>query len=327
MVEAFVDRCQAGVHVAILLDAHGSSNVPEDYVERLKTADCKVVPDFRPLRFWRVGPSNLRNHRRIVVVDGRVGFTGGYGIDEMWMGNGRMKDKWRETNARLEGPVVRQLQAVFLEHWREATGTLLGGTEYYPYPPATVTDAPARVQVVSSSPYRDNFSLYTVFLHAILSAQRSILIATPYLLPGEQMTRALVEAVQRGVKVMVLVPAVIAEAWIEYLVQETQREAFGPLLDGGVQLYEYHPGLLHTKVMIIDDVWATVGSTNLDNRSMGLNDELNIICYDESIAKRLEATFFDDFAHSRKITRDRLRTRGWLGRFLGFLVMPLQDHL
>jgi cardiolipin synthase len=124
-----------------------------------------------------------------------------------------------------------------------------------------------------------------------------------------------------------MVPAIITEVWIEYLVQETQREIFAPLLAGGVELYEYYPGLLHTKVMTIDGIWATVGSTNLDNRSMGLNDELNIICYDESVAKRLERDFFEDLALSRKITPEQLGTRGWLGRILGFLALPLHNHL
>jgi cardiolipin synthase len=326
IIQAFVERCKVGVRVAVLLDAHGSSEVPTNYIDALRSAGCRVVPDFRPLRFWQPRRSNLRNHRRIVVVDGRIGFTGGYGIDEMWMGDGRTKGRWRETNVRLEGPIVQQLQAAFSEHWLEATGELLGGQEFYPYPPIAVVDVPIRAQVVVSNPTRDNFALYALFLQAVSSAERSILISTPYLLPGEQMTRALFEAVQRGVQVTVLVPAVIREALIEYLVQESHREGFGELLHRGLQLYEYEPALLHTKTMVIDGIWATVGTANLDNRSMGMNDELNVVLYDDTVARRMEKTFLEDLAHARKIIPEHLGRRGWFSRFIGFLTRPFQNQ-
>ena len=315
-----------GIRASILLDAHGSDNLPEDYVERLNAAGCRLVADFRPLRPWNIERSNKRNHRRIVVVDGRVGFTGGYGIDETWKGNGRQKGRWRETNVRLQGPVVQQLQEAFIEHWREATGILLGGDEYFAYPAVAVKDIPVQAQVIRSSPTRDNYALYEVFLQAISSAQRSILISTPYLLPREQLAAALTQAVQRGVTVTALVPSVTREAWVEYVVQESQREQFGPLLDAGVRLYEYSPALLHTKAMVIDGVWSTIGSMNLDNRSMALNDELNVIFYNEQIAQRLQDILREDLTHSNKISREQLESRGWAGRLLGFLMSPLTDQ-
>lgn len=326
LVAVFEERCLAGVRAAILLDAHGSDNLPDDYVQRLKGAGCQVVPEFRPLRPWNLERSNNRNHRRIVVVDGRVGFTGGYGIDETWNGDGRTKGRWRETNVRLEGPVVQQLQEAFLEHWREATGMLLGGEEYLAYPAVAIRDVPVQAQIIRSSPTRDNYALYEVFLHAVSSAQRSILISTPYLLPDEQMTAALVEAVRRGVEVTVLVPSVIREAWVEYMVQESQREQFGPLLDAGIQIHEYSPALLHTKAMVIDGVWSTIGSTNLDNRSMALNDELNVLFYNDKIAQRLEDILREDLKHSHRLSREQLASRGWAGRLLGFMMSPLTDQ-
>lgn len=326
LVDALAERCRTGVRVAVLLDAHGSMDVPTEYVDTLKQAGCDIVPDFRPLRPWKLSTFNLRTHRRIVVIDGQVGFTGGYGIDDMWTGNGRTKGKWRETNVRVKGPIVQQLQAAFVEHWREATGVLLGGREYFPYPPIAVADLPTRAQVVWSSPYRDNFGMYALFLQAISSANHSILISTPYLLPGDQLTDALIEAVHRGVSVVVLVPGVTRDAGIEYVVHESQRDGFGTLLDGGIQLYEYDPALLHTKSMTIDGRWATVGSTNLDNRSMGINDELNLVVYDEGVTKRLEQVFVEDLSRSSKITREQLEDRGWLRRLLGFLTSPMKDH-
>src|SRR5512145_442862 len=133
IVEALVERCHEGVHVRMLLDAHGSKRLPERYIDALNTAGCAIVPDFRPLRLWNLERTNKRNHRRIVVVDGRVGFTGGFGVDDTWNGDGRTEGHWRETNVRLEGPIVQSLQEAFVEHWREATQVLLGGREYFPY--------------------------------------------------------------------------------------------------------------------------------------------------------------------------------------------------
>jgi cardiolipin synthase len=322
IVGAFVERCKAGVRVAILLDAHGADGLPERYIQNLRDAGCTLVSDFRPLRLWSLERTNKRNHRRIMVIDGRVGFTGGYGVDDTWSGNGRTEGRWRETNVRLQGPIVQSLQEAFVEHWREATSVLLGGKDYFPYPPVTVKDVPVLAQVVRSSPLQGNDAMYRVFLQAISSARTSILISTPYLLPGEQLTEALLDAVRRGVRVRVLIPSVVKSSGVEFVTQASQREAFGALLDGGVQLHEYSPALLHTKMMIIDGTWATVGSTNLDNRSMAMNDELNVMFYDRTIAKRLEEVFAADVAYSHKVSREQLENREWLHRALGVLLSP-----
>jgi cardiolipin synthase A/B len=322
IVGAFVERCKAGVRVAILLDAHGSDGLPERYIQNLRDAGCKLVSDFRPLRLWSLERTNKRNHRRIMVIDGRVGFTGGYGVDDTWSGNGRTEGRWRETNVRLQGPIVQSLQEAFVEHWREATSVLLGGKDYFPYPPVTVKDVPVLAQVVRSSPLQGNDAMYRVFLQAISSARTSILISTPYLLPGEQLTEALLDAVKRGVRVRVLIPSVVKSSGVEFVTQASQREAFGALLHGGVQLHEYSPALLHTKMMIIDGTWATVGSTNLDNRSMAMNDELNVMFYDRTIAKRLEEIFAADVAYSHKVSREQLENQEWLHRALGILLSP-----
>lgn len=322
IVGAFVERCKAGVRVAILLDAHGSDGLPERYIQNLRDAGCILVSDFRPLRFWSLERTNKRNHRRIMVIDGRVGFTGGYGIDDTWSGNGRTEGRWRETNVRLQGPIVQSLQEAFVEHWREATSVLLGGKDYFPHPSVTVKDVPVLAQVVRSSPLQGNDAMYRVFLQAISSARTSILISTPYLLPGEQLTEALLDAVRRGVRVRVLVPSVVKSSGVEFVTQASQREAFGALLEGGVQLHEYSPALLHTKMMIIDGTWATVGSTNFDNRSMAMNDELNVMFYDRTIAKRLEEIFAADIAYSHKVSREQLENQEWLHRALGVLLSP-----
>jgi cardiolipin synthase A/B len=322
IIAGLTDRCRAGVRVAMLLDAHGSDGLPDRYIDALQAAGCSIVPNFRPLRVWSLERTNKRNHRRIMVVDGRVGFTGGYGIDDTWNGDGRTAGRWRETNVRLEGPIVQSLQEAFVEHWREATGVLLGGKEYFPHPPVEVKDLPVHVQVVRSSPLQGNDAMYRVFLQAIASARRSIFISTPYLLPGEQLTEALLEASRRDVRVRVLIPSVENGSGVEYVTQASQRDGFGALLDGGIQLHEYSPALLHTKMMTVDGIWATVGSTNLDNRSMAMNDELNVMFYDEATAHRLEDIFVEDIAHSSKLSHQQLETREWSQRALSVLLSP-----
>ena len=325
LVEGFIDRCRAGVRVSILLDAHGSGDVPPRYVSALREAGCDIVPEFRPLSVWNFERSNHRNHRRILVVDGRIGITGGYGVDDAWSGDGRTKDQWRDTDVWLEGPAVQDLQAAFIEHWKEATGVLLGGEEYFPWPPVEVKDEPVRAQVVRSAPTRDNFAIHRTFLQAISAAQRTIYISTPYLFPGDQLAEALKRAVARGVEVRILVPSVVRSSGVEFITQASQRIGFGELLDAGITLNEYEPALLHTKTMVIDGCWATIGSTNFDNRSMAMNDELNVILYDRDIARHLEGIFLEDLRLSKTIDRAQLRERPLVGKWLGLLTSPLHD--
>jgi len=326
IMHAIAERCREGVRASVLLDAHGSASLPDRYVRELRSAGCDIVPDFRPLRPWSLERTNKRNHRRILVIDGHVGFTGGYGIDDTWNGDGRTKGRWRETNVRLEGPVVQQLQEAFVEHWHEATGVLLGGKDYFPHEPVAVRDAPARTQVVRSSPLRDNHAMHRLFRQAIRSARTSVLISTPYLVPDDELTQELHDAGERGVTVRVLVPSLVNGEGVEYVTQATQREEFAKFLEAGSHMNEYAPALLHTKMMIVDGRWATVGSTNFDNRSMAMNDELNVVFYEEPVARRLEGIFLEDLDHSRKITTENLKRRPWVARLLGMLTSPVRDY-
>ena len=324
-VKAFAERCRAGVEVKILLDGHGSRSVPSTYVERLQAAGCSVSM-FRPMRPWAIDKSNYRDHRRVFVIDGRIAFTGGYAIDDLWAGDGRTKGRWRETNVRITGPAVHQMQAAFVEHWLEATGTLLGGSGYFPEDDRVNRRGGTRAQIVTSSPQRKDYGLYLLFLQAVAAAQRSIVISTPYLFPTSQLGTILKDAAKRGVAISILIPSVTTDAGVEYVVQETHRELFDSLLGVGVKLYEYRPALLHTKMMVIDGAWATVGSTNFDNRAMAINDELNIVVYDAAVASRLEATFAEDLTYARPLTRDSLKNRSWLGRIIGKSTYPLKDQ-
>ena len=266
IAEALADRCRAGVRAHILLDGFGTIQMPAEYRETITRAGCQVA-SFRPLSPLSLlaavgfGSANKRNHRRILVVDGRIGFTGGSGVSPKWMGDGRTKGHWRDTDVRVEGPVVASLQGAFVENWLDATNDVLGGESYFPRPPR-----PGSVfaQIVRSSPAGGSFSMYTMFLLAISSARRSIYVTNPYFLPDARMTQALIDAPGRGVRVVVLLPGAIDNN----IVRQASRSKFGELLKAGVEIYEYQAGLLHAKVMTVDGIWATIGSTNLDSRKI-----------------------------------------------------------
>ena len=317
---ALAERCRAGVTVHVLLDAVGTLMMPWEYREWMTAAGCQVAT-YRPLKPWTIDRANYRNHRRVLVVDGRVGFTGGSGTSGKWSGDGRRKGYWRDTDIRVEGPVVEQLQGAFAENWLETTGVALGGSEYFPRP--GVTPGAVAAQVVRSSPAGGSVGTYTMFLLAMASARRSIYITNPYFVPDEKMAETLLQAAQRGVRVVLLLPGAIDHN----IVRQASRSQLGRLLKGGVEVYEYGAALLHAKTMVIDGTWATVGSTNLDRRSFELNEELNLVVYDAGIARRLEQVFEKDLAESRQITYERWRNRSLLSRALEILSLPIRDQL
>jgi cardiolipin synthase len=322
---AFSERCRAGVRAHILIDNQGSQNIPDQIPEMMRDAGCHVE-FFRKVEApqiflpWRLLKYNYRNHRRVLVIDGRVGFTGGYGISEAWTGDGRTENYWRETNARVEGPVVKYLQAAFTESWLEATGALLGGDGYFPRlePRGKVS-----AQMVKSSPIGGSFQNYMLFLLSITSAKKSILITNPYFIPDDTMIDALVKAAARGVRVVVLVPGKI-DHQITY---RASRSNYGRMLLGGVQIFEYMAALMHAKTMVVDGVWATVGSTNFDNRSFALNEELNLTVYDSGLARRLEEAFEQDLKYSRKITYEEWSSRGIGERIYEIFAFPVKEYL
>jgi cardiolipin synthase len=323
--QAFSDRCRAGVRAHILIDNQGSQHIPEQIPAMMRDAGCHVeffrrVEAQQVFLPWKLFKYNYRNHRRVLVIDGRVGFTGGYGISQPWTGDGRTENHWRETNARVEGPVVKYLQAAFTESWLEATGILLGGDGYFPHlePRGKVS-----AQMVKSSPIGGSFQNYMLFLLSISSAKKSILITNSYFIPDDTMIDALLKAAARGVRVVVLVPGKI-DHQITY---RASRSNYGRMLLGGIQIYEYMASLMHAKTMVIDGVWATVGSTNFDNRSFALNEELNLTVYDSGVARRLEEAFEQDLKYSRKITYEEWSSRGIGERIYEFFAFPVKEYL
>ena len=325
LAEAFAERCRAGLTVKLLLDSHGGGKIPEDIPQLLTDAGCQLewfrrVRLFQFITPWELLNYNYRNHRRILVIDGTLGFTGGHGVAEEWTGDGRTDGKWRDTDVRVEGPIVQQLQAAFVESWRDTTGHILAGDLYFP-PLKSVGKVNA--QVVKSSPLGGTYESYMLLLLSISSARKSIHLSNPYFLPDERMQEALLEAVKRGVSVVVLTPGKIDHK----LVYWASRRGFEPLLLGGIQIYEYQVALMHAKTMVVDGVWAHVGTTNLDNRSFALNEEINLIAYDRAVAGELEKAFADDLKHSKRLTYEAWKARPWREKFLELFTIPLKEQL
>lgn len=325
LAQAFAERCRAGVKAEILLDSYGSAKAPPELIAVMKEAGCHVEY-FRRVEAegvifpWKLLHYNYRSHRRVLVIDGRIGFTGGYGISEAWTGNGRTPEHWRDTNARIEGPAVKFLQAAFAESWLETTGIAIGGDEYFP----RIEPLGDRTgQIVKSSPTGGGFQNYMLFLLSINSAKKSVLITNPYFIPDDVMTEALVKAATRGVRVVVLLPGEIDSQ----LTYSTSRSHYGPLLLGGVHIYEYKASLLHAKTIVVDGVWSTIGSTNFDNRSFALNQEINLTVYDRAIADRLEQIFQEDLKYSQRITYEQWRSRSLFERVIEMFAFPIREQL
>ena len=321
MADALAERCRAGVGVNVLVDAVGSPAMPRALRTRLSRSGCHFA------RYHSVNPFalkrfNHRNHRRILVVDGRIGFTGGTGVGEKWTGDGRQSGHWRQTDVRLEGPIVRDLQAAFAENWRDATGVLLTGDAYFPEPERRGDLA---IQSVKSSPASGAAEAYLLFLLAIDAARTSIKLTNPYFVPDAQMARALAAAAGRGVDVTVITAGAVG-GMLDRLVRKASQAHFGHALDAGVKIHEYGPAMLHAKTMVVDDQWVSIGSANLDNRSFAINNELNVTVLDREIARRLTTVFEEDLKYTTLVTREQ-----WAWHRLGYLfylpLVPLRDQL
>jgi cardiolipin synthase A/B len=332
MVAALADACRRGVKVHVLLDSFGSKGLSRPRRSQLEEAGCELawfgaIELLHLLPPWKLLSYNNRDHQRIVVVDGEIGFTGGFAISGTWMGNGRDPERWRETNARMRGPVVEELQAAFVKGWRETTGITLGGPDYFPRIPQ---QGGVVAQIVQSSPTSGASESYMMFLFAISTARRSIAITNPYFVIDAEMENALARAVERGVQVELLIPGRVgyeAFGMETSLVQHAGRNGLGDLLRAGIRVYEYRAARLHAKTMVVDGVWATIGSTNLDPRSFALNKELNLTVYDASVGARLEAVFEEDLRYSDALSYEAWGSRGLAARILELFAVPAKSQL
>ncbi len=299
---ALEERARAGVRVHLLIDWAGSHQVDQDDVERLRRAGVQVVM-YRPLRWYQLDRVNHRTHRKLLVVDGRIGFTGGMGVADQWLGHAEDREHWRDSHFQAEGPVVAQLQAAFMDDWFETRGEILDGPDYFPdLDPA----GKALAQVFHSSPAGGNGNLRLMYLLAIASASHRIEIGNSYFVPDQMTVDMLVEARRRGVEVEIIVPGPVLDA---QLVRRASKAMWGPMLEAGVRIYEYQPTMYHTKMIVVDDVWVSVGSTNLDDRSFRLNQEANLNVFSPAFGAGQAKVFAADRTRSRRITLEEWRHR------------------
>lgn len=306
--DALIGRARAGVPVHMIVDWFGLDDGGRAQLDRLREHGVQVEVYHRP-RPWRPRRSANRTHRRILVVDGRVGFTGGVCVADTWMGDADHKDHWRDIHFRVEGPAVSQLQAAFMDNWRDNRGTVLHGDRYFPPPDSA---GPMRVQVSWSAPDEGSENLRLTYLLALAAARERVLIQNPYFVPDDVVRQALIDARRRGVAVTVMLPHdSVTDARVT---QKSSRSRWGPLLEAGVELRLYQPTLLHQKVMIVDGLFVTAGSANFDYRSFRLNDEVNINVLDRALAAGLAAAFRDDLGRSEPYTLEHWNQRGALTR-------------
>ena len=294
--EALAERAQAGVKVNLILDAQGTQKMGRQNLERLRGAGVEVAkyhsilwPD--PRRY------NNRTHRKLLIVDGKIGFVGGVGIADLWAGNADSPQHWRDNHYKVTGPVVAQLQATFVTSWLKMRGEVLHGTDYFP--PLAGT-GPYLVQAIRSSARNENLDL--MYLLAIASAKTTLRIENAYFLPDDLMRKELTEAAKRGVKVEIVVPG---EKIDQKLVRLASKRHWPELLRVGVRIFEYQPTMVHVKLMIVDDIFVSVGSGNFDNRSIRLNDEANVDVLNSGFAAQQTRLFELDKKRSREVTLDR----------------------
>ncbi|HEY5610301.1 MAG TPA: cardiolipin synthase [Thermoanaerobaculia bacterium] len=305
--EALAERARAGVQVKLILDAVGSAPMSKSLVEFLR-ANGIDVEWYHPLRWYTLSRLNHRTHRKVLILDGCVGFTGGAGIADVWKGNADAPDHWRETQVRVEGPVVTQMQFGFMDNWVKSRGEILTGLQYFP---ALEPAGNTLTQVIKSSPSEGISTAKLLYIISIVSAKTAISITNAYFIPDNDTVRAFESAIRRGVEVRVIVPG----EWTDVpIVREASRLHYEMLLRKGIKIYEYQGTMMHAKTMVVDGMWGTIGSSNFDDRSFRLNDEINVNVYDEGIAAQLDAMFTEDLARSVEITPHRWGKRPLFAR-------------
>jgi len=307
--DALVARARAGVRVHVLLDWVGSAKMEQRYLDEMKQAGVEVERYHKP-NWSGLFRMNNRTHRKVLVVDGQIGFTGGVGIADQWRGDAQDSDHWRDTHFRVEGPVVAQMQSVFMDNWIKATGRVLHGELYFP---ALTSRGEQSAQMFSSSPTGGSESMHLMYLMALTAATRSIHLSNAYFVPDELAVKALVAAAQRGVKVQIITPGGDIDSEV---VRRASRARWGPLLEAGVLIAEYQPTMFHCKVLVVDELLVSVGSTNFDNRSFRLNDEANLNVLGAPFARQQVEIFQRDLQRSRPITLQAWQQRPWQEKVL-----------
>ncbi|GKS97202.1 phospholipase D-like domain-containing protein [Acidovorax sp. SUPP2825] len=300
--DALSERARAGVKVHVLLDWVGSSKMDESYFTEMKAAGVEIEKFHKP-HWYNLARLNNRTHRKLLVTDGLVGFTGGVGIAPAWTGNAQDPDHWRDSHYQVKGPAVAQMQATFLDNWLKVTGKVMHGEAYFP---AIAQSGTQKAQMFSSSPSSGSESMQLMYHLAITSSERSLDLSVAYFVPDDLTRQLMLDALARGVRIRLITPG---EHTDTETVKAASRATWGELLQAGAEIYEYEPTMYHCKVMIVDQLMVSVGSTNFDNRSFRLNDEANLNVYDAPFAQRQTVVFEDDLKRSRRVTH-----QDWLDR-------------
>ena len=318
--DALAERARAGVKVYVLLDWEGTKKMEQDWIDDMGRAGVDVRKYHTP-QWFKYRHLNHRTHRKLLIVDGRIGFTGGVGIADEWTGNAQDEKHWRDTHYRVEGPVVAQLQGAFADNWMQATGDVLHGDEYFPKPESR---GALRAQMFKSSVDGGAESLQLMYLLSIAAAARTIDLSMAYFIPDQHTLDHLDFALKRGVRVRIIVPGRHNDSW---MVRRASRSNWGRFLANGGELYEYEPTMFHCKVLVIDGLWTSVGSTNFDTRSFRLNDEANLNVYDKAFAERQTADFENDLKRARRVTYEEWKGRPWYDRVIDNVVAFFEPQL
>jgi cardiolipin synthase len=305
--EAFAEKAREGVEVKLLLDAIGSSTLGKEIFHILAAGGCQLAW-FRPIHWYTLHRANRRDHRKSLVIDGRIAFTGGAGLADHWLGAAANADEWRDIQVAITGPAALAQQSGFALNWLETTGEILSGERFFPEPRSEMgEDGGVKVQTILSSPALGAGSVGTMYLAALQCAKRELLIANPYFIPDARVIDMLAAARQRGVVVKLMVAGEHIDAW---WARQNSVRLYGRLLEAGVEIYEFLPTMLHQKTMLVDGVWATIGTANFDNRSFAMNEETNLCFHDGVVAAEVRAIFSADLKRCERIGLEAWRRRG-----------------
>jgi cardiolipin synthase len=320
------EQARAGVDVFFLYDAFGAQDLPRRYLDSLRAAGVKTA-EFRPLRWYALDRAQHRSHVRGIVIDGSVAYTGGFGLDDKWLGDGKAGGEWRETNARFGGLAATQLQAVFVAEWAEATGELLAWDRLLPSGGGPARDGPsraARAALLYSPAVTGSTTGERLLALAIASARRRLYVANAYFVPRSDYVRLLVDAARRGVDVRVLTNGPASDVRTTWL---ASRARYQSLLDAGVRIYEYRPTTMHAKTLVVDGLLSAVTTMNFDNRSLAYNNEVALLARDARLGARLDSLFLEDLHLADEIRLEDFRRRPWSARVLEWAASAVASFL
>ena len=321
--QILMDRARNGVRVLFLHDAFGSQDLPEEYFAELKSAGVETQV-FRPVHWYSVDKAAHRSHIRVVVVDGEVGYTGGFGIDDKWLGDGKTNDAWRDTNVRFRGPAVMQLQGTFVAGWAEATGELLAGDLLFPAEEFQELEGDHFAALLHAAPTIGSTAAERFLAFSIAAAKKSLYISNAYFVPDDDFRRLLSDAARRGVDVRLLTAS---EKTDVPATRFAGRGRYEDLLRSGVRIYEYQPSMMHAKTFVVDGLWSTVGTMNFDNRSLAFNDETTLVTLDAEFGARMDSLFHADLQLSREIVLEEFLKRPWVQKFREQMAMAISRLL